>query len=132
MKTLLILYLTYLSWGTEGQGRVSILEMARYMRWSKTACRNRLLAMANDDLLEVIETFTDRGSKKLFVALSEKGQNYLMKNFDAAIDEHHLHVAETIQAIKERYKEQTYAPRKLSSRELKAIAAGQKDMFTSG
>lgn len=132
MNTLLVLYLIYLSWGTAGQGRVSILEMARYLRLSKTACRNKMLAMADSGMIEIVRTITDKGSEKLFVQLSDAGQDFLMQNFDAAIDTYHVHVSETITIIKMRYSEQPLQPRTLSKKERQAIAAGQKDMFGNG
>lgn len=132
MNTLLVLYLIYLSWGTAGQGRVSILEMARYLRISKTNCRKRMFGLADDNMVEVIETFSDAGSKKLYVSLSEHGTNFLMENFDASQAAYHLHVAETILAIKAKYNDSEYTPRKLSKRERDALAAGQKEIFSEG
>lgn len=129
MNTLLVLYLIYLSWGTVGQGRVSFLEMARYLRFSKSTCRKRMFEMADAGMVDVIETFSARGSKKLFVALTDKGQDFLMQNFDAAIAVYHQHVAETISIIQSRHAQSEYAPRKLSKKQREAIEYGQKDMF---
>jgi hypothetical protein len=129
MNILLILYLVYLSWGTSGAGRVSLLQMSRYLRCSKTHVRNMAFALAKDDLIEIVETFTDAGSKKLYIQLSAHGDDFLMQNFDAAIDTYHAHVAETILVIDARRKEATHEPRKMSKKELAAIAAGQKEMF---
>lgn len=132
MNTLLILYLIYLSWGTAGQGRVSILEMARYLRCSKTHMRKVLFGMADDGLVDVIRTLSRKGSEKLLVQLSDVGNAFLMQNFDAAIDTYHQHVADTVEAIKARYLEAEYAPRKLSKKERAALEAGQKEMFSNG
>lgn len=132
MKTLLILYLIYLSWGTAGQGRVSLLEMSRYLRNSKTTMRKTAFALADDGLIDVIETFTDKGSKKLFMQLTDVGNAYLMHNFEAAQGQYHVHVAETVEAIKAKYKQGEFAPRELSKRERDAYLAGQKEMFSNG
>lgn len=129
MNTLLILYLIYLSWGTVGQGRVSILEMSRYLRISKTEARNRLFEMAKNGLIEIVETYSDKGSKKLYVKLSADGDEFLMRNFDAAIDTYHQHVAETIQIMKERARHVDGTPRKLSKKQIAQIEAGQREMF---
>lgn len=129
MNTLLYLYLIYLSWGTEGQGRVSILEMSRYLRLSKTETRSRMFEMAKQDYVEIIETFSEKNSKKLYVQLATIGEEFLMQNYDAAIDAYHLHVAETIAAIKERNAEQPFTPKKLTKKQLAAIEAGQKELF---
>lgn len=132
MNTLLVLYLVYLSWGTVGQGRVSILEMSRYLRCSKTHCRKLMFGMANDGLIDVIETISDAGSKKLFVQLSAQGDDFLMLNFDSAVAAYHEHVANTIEAIKARYRDGEYSPKKLSRKQREAIEAGQKGMFSNG
>lgn len=129
MNTLLYLYLIYLSWGTAGQGRVSILEMARYLRLSKTETRSRMFEMAKHDYVDIIETISNRGSKKLYLQLADAGQDFLMQNYDAAIDAYHLHVAETVEAIKARYKEGEFAPKKLSKKQIAAIEAGQQELF---
>lgn len=129
MNTLLYLYLIYLSWGTEGQGRVSILEMSRYLRLSKTETRSRMFEMAKLDYVEIIETFSAKNSKKLYVQLGEIGQDFLMANFDAAVDAYHLHVRETIEAIAARRKEKFYEPKPLTKKQLAAIEAGQKELF---
>lgn len=129
MNTLLYLYLIYLSWGGEGQGRVSILEMARYLRISKTEARSRMFELAKMDYVEVIETYSDKGSKKLYLELAQAGQDLLMENYDAAIDAYHLYVAETVEAIKARNKEKMSTPKKLSKKQLAQIEAGQKELF---
>jgi hypothetical protein len=129
MNILLILYLVYLSWGTVGQGRVSILELSRYLRISKTEARNRAFKLAQLGHLEIVETFSDRGSKKLYVQLAPQGDDFLMRNFDAAVDTYHQHVAETILIVRQRTRELNYEPRKMSKKEIDQIAAGQKRMF---
>lgn len=129
MNTLLILYLIYLSWGTVGQGRISILEMARYLRRSKTQTRKDLFYLADEGLVDVVETHTDKGSVKLYVQLSDTGQEYLMQNFDAAIQRYHIHVYDTILAIKLKYKAGEFTPKKLTKKQREAIAAGQKEML---
>lgn len=125
MNTLLILYLIYLSWGTVGQGRVSFLEMARYLRKSKSGTKNDLVFLASEGLIEIITLISDAGAKKYFAQLSPKGDDYLMQNFDAAVEKYHLHVAETILAINAERKNAEFEPRKMSRKEAKAIASGQ-------
>lgn len=126
MKTLVMMYLIYLSWGTVGQGRVSFLEMARYLRRSKTQTKNDLLKLADDGLVEIITLYSDAGAKKYFVQLSSEGDDYLMQNFDAAILQYHEHVAMVIQEIQSTPR--PYEPAKLTKKELKAIASGQMKM----
>lgn len=128
MNTLLVLYLIYLSWGTVGQGRVSILEMARYLRRSKTQTRNDLFALADSGLVEVITLYSDAGAKKYFAQMTSLGDDFLMERFDAAIDVYHQHVAETILSIKERAKDSVFEPKRMSKKERAAIEAGQIKM----
>lgn len=125
MKTLVMLYLIYLSWGTVGQGRVSFLEMARYLRRSKTQTKNDLLKLANDGLVDVIEFYSDAGAKKYFVQLSSNGDDFLMQNFDAAVLQYHEHVAMVIADIHAARNSVPYAPKKMSKKEIAAISAGQ-------
>lgn len=128
MNTLLILYLIYLSWGTVGQGRVSFLEMSRYLRKSKSGVKNDLIYLASEGLVEIITMISDAGAKKYFVQLSAKGDDYLMQNFEAAMLKYHEHVAMVINEVKEQSKLSTYEPRKMSRKEAKAIASGQQKL----
>src|SRR5688572_17233411 len=125
MKTLVMLYLIYLSWGTVGQGRVSFLEMARYLRRSKTQTKNDLLKLASDGLVEIITLYSDAGAKKYFAQLSPQGDDYLMQNFDAAILQYHEHVASVIADIQERNAGAQYTPTKLSKKAIEAAINGQ-------
>jgi len=128
MKTLVMLYLIYLSWGTVGQGRVSFLEMARYLRRSKTQTKNDLLKLARDGLVDVTMFYSDAGAKKYFAQLSPQGDDYLMRNFDAAILQYHEHVASIIAEINERNAGLQHAPKKLSKKSIEAALNGQLKM----
>lgn len=129
MNTLLILYLVYLSWGTAGQGRVSFLEMSRYLRNSKTDVRNKAFKLADDGLLEIIETVSAKGSRKLFMSLTDVGNQYLLDNFEAAQGQYHIHVAATIEAIAARHKGDLLTPRPMTKKQRQALLDGQKEMF---
>ena len=129
MKTLVILYMIYLSWGTAGQGRLSILELSRYLRRSKSQMRNDILYLAKEGLLEITRLYSDAGSEKLMVQLSAAGGNFLMERFDAAMLEYQKHVAETIEIINMRTRVGASHPQKLSRKQIEAINAGQKGLF---
>lgn len=122
MNTLLVLYMIYLSWGTVGQGRVSYLDMSRYLRRSKSQTKNDMLLLAESGLVEIAELFSDAGAKKHFVQLSELGEDYLMQNFDAAILKYHQHVAETIAIINQRNQALGVQTRKLTKKEIETQA----------
>jgi len=125
MKTLVMLYLIYLSWGTVGQGRVSFLEMSRYLRRSKTQTKNDLLKLADDGLIEIITLYSDAGAKKYFAQLSHTGDEFLMQNFDAAVLQYHEHVAMVIADIQAASSQAPYSPKKMSKKTIAAIQAGQ-------
>jgi len=129
MNTLLILYLLYLCWGTVGQGRESILAMSRYLRVSKTTMRNWAFLLAEQGLIEIEIFYSDKGSEKLMLSLSEKGEDFLMQRFDAAALVYHEHVARTIELINERSKTALHEPKKLTKKQRDAIVAGQRELF---
>jgi len=129
MNTLLILYLLYLCWGTVGQGRESILAMARYLRVSKTTMRNWAFDLAEQGLIDIEILYSDKGSQKLMLSLSETGEDFLMSRFSAAALVYHEHVARTIELIHEKNKTALYGPKKLTKKQREAIAAGQKELF---
>ncbi|MCI0554992.1 MAG: hypothetical protein L0287_28930 [Anaerolineae bacterium] len=91
-----------------------------------------MLNMAKSNYVEVVMLFSEAGAKKYFVSLTAEGEDFLMRNFDAATDAYHQHVAETILAMQSKMKERPYQPRPLSKREIAAIALGQEDMFGEG
>jgi hypothetical protein len=128
MKTLLMLYMIYLSWGTVGQGRVSFLEMSRYLRRSKTQTKNDLLKLASDGLVDIITLYSDAGAKKHFVQLTSFGDDYLMLNFDAAQLQYHEHVMFVISEIQLAASQAEYVPKRMGKKEIKAIQAGQQKL----
>lgn len=126
MKELVLLYYLYLSWGSVGQGKVSILELARWMRKSKTQMREDIFKLAEMNLIDVHVVQT--AQKKYFVSLSTAGQTHLDDNHKEAYQAYRLHVAETIALIKERGYSSKES-RHLSKKEIRSIAAGQKGLF---
>jgi len=126
VKELVLLYYLYLAWGSVGQGRVSILELARWMRKSKTQMREDIFKLAEMNLIDVHVVQT--AQKKYFVSLSTAGQTHLDDNHKEAYQAYRLHVAETIALIKERGYSSKES-RHLSKKEIRSIAAGQKGLF---
>ena len=114
--------------GTVGQGRVSFLEMSRYLRRSKSQTKKDLLYLANEGLIDVIALFSDAGAKKYYVSLTDVGDEYLMQNFDAAIAEYHLHVAEVINAIRAEVSNAPFTPKRMSKKQISAAQTGQLKM----
>jgi hypothetical protein len=130
MKTLVLLYFLYLEIGGAGQGKVTILAIARYMRLSKTAMKKMLVEVAEMGLVDVVEKYGAGDYKKYLISLSADGQGYLDRNFDAAITEYRKHVAETIALINERNSgKYPNTEKRMSKKQAAAIIAGQKELF---
>lgn len=130
MHTLLILYMLYLELGGAGQGKVTILTLARYMRRSKSQMKIDLLPLAESGLIKVYEEFGGGNYKRYKIALSPQGQEYLDENWDAAMLVYQKHVAETIAIIKERNSgKYENTEKRLSKKQIAALAAGQKELF---
>jgi DNA-binding MarR family transcriptional regulator len=126
VKELVLLYYLYLAWGSVGQGKVSILELSRWMRKSKTQMKEDIFKLADMGLIDL--HVVQSAQKKYFVSLSVAGQTHLSDNHKEAYQAYRLHVAETISLIKQRgYSDKQ--PQRLSKKEIRAIAAGQKGLF---
>lgn len=130
MHTLLILYILYLELGGVGQGKVTILTLARYMRRSKSQMKIDLLPLAESGLVKVYEEFGGGNYKRYKIALSAQGQEHLDENWDAAMLIYQKHVAETIAIIKERNSgKYENTEKRLSKKQIEALAAGQGELF---
>lgn len=129
MKTLLLLYFLYLELGGAGQGKMTILALSRYMRMSKTAMRDMLIAVDKLGYINVYEEFGKNNYKTYKVSLNRAGQDFLDDNWDAVLLEYHRHVAETIALINERNSGKYPSDKKLSKKQQAAILAGQKELF---
>jgi len=129
METLVLLYFLYLELGGVGQGKVTILALSRYMRLSKSGMKIMLEKVAELGYVNVYEEFGGGDYKRYKVSLSSAGQAYLDDNWQAALDAYHLHVARTVELIKERNSGKYPSDKKLSKKVLAQIAAGQKELF---
>lgn len=129
MNTLVLLYFLYLELGGVGQGKVTILAIARYMRLSKSGMKNMLEKVSELGYINVYEEYGGGNYKKYKVSINNSGQEYLDLNWTAAQEAYKKHVAETIMLMQEKNSGK-YAPdKKLTKAQMKQIAAGQKELF---
>lgn len=129
MKTFVLLYLLYLELGGVGQGKVTILTLARWMRMSKTSMKEMLKKVDELGYINVYEDIGAGNYRRYRVAINNAGQAYLDDNWDAAQAEYHLHVAETMMLINERARGASTSGKKLSKKAQAQLLAGQKELF---
>jgi predicted ArsR family transcriptional regulator len=118
----------YLAYGCDrAGGRVSILDVARWMRVSKTTMKKELDKMVSSGLLDKQEHWKNGRPYRWDYCLTEVGQIHLDNNSGAAYEAYKLHVAKTIAAIKRQ--EAPAEPMPMSKKNVAAENAGQKRMF---
>lgn len=127
MENLIILYFVYLSIGTVGQGRVSILDVARWMRTTKPTVKKRLDALVAKGYLECKIQYSNGKPYRWHYSLTDAGQEYLDSVHKEAYHAYRIHVAKTIEAIKASSKQTETLP--AIKRQIAAEKAGQKRMF---
>lgn len=127
MENLIILYFVYLSSGAVGRGKVSILDIARWMRTTKPTVKKRLDEMVGKGLLTVDVQYSNGKAYRWLYGLSAAGQEYLDSVRDEAYGAYRIHVAKTIQAIKASTNAVEIAP--LTKKQARAEKHGQKRMF---
>jgi len=130
MNTLVLLYFLYLELGGVGQGKVTILTLSRYMRRSKSQMKIDLVPLAESGLIKVYEEFGGGDYMRYKIALSPQGQEHLDSNWQAAQTAYQLHVAQTIELIKERNSgKYPNTEKRLSKKQAAQLLAGQKELF---
>lgn len=127
MENLIILYFVYLSIGASGAGRVSILDIARWMRTTKPTVKKRLDAMVDLGLLSVDVYHSNGKPYKWLYGITEKGQVYLDSVRDEAYGAYRIHVAKIIEAIKAGSNPTEFQP--LTKRQARQEKAGQKKLL---
>jgi DNA-binding IclR family transcriptional regulator len=128
LETLTILYFVYLAHGCgRVGGKVSILDVARWMRVSKTTMKKTLETMVENGLLGKQEHWKNGRAYRWDYWLTDVGQVYLDNHSEAAYQAYRLHVAKTIAAIKRQEMPAETMP--MSKKNVAAENAGQKRMF---
>lgn len=127
MENLIILYFVYLAIGTAGQGRVSILDVARWMRTTKPTVKKRLDALVEKEYLTCNVRYSNGKPYQWLYSLTDAGQEYLDNVHQEAYQAYRIHVAKTIEAIKAQTAQTETLP--ATKRQIAAEKAGQKRMF---
>lgn len=127
MENLVILYFVYLSSGAAGRGKVSILDIARWMRTTKPTVKKRLDALVQIGYLDNFIKYSNGKPYRWSYEMTDKGQEYLDSVFDEAYQAYKIHVAKTIEAIKASNKATEIAP--VTKKQAKQEANGQKRML---
>lgn len=130
MNTLVLLYFLYLEIGGAGQGKATILTLSRYMRRSKSQMKIDLMPLVESGFIKVYEEYGGGDYKRYKVALSAQGEQHLYDNWDAAMSAYQLHVAQTIELIKERnLGKYPNTEKRVSKKQAAALLAGQKELL---
>lgn len=127
MENLIILYFVYLAIGTAGEARVSILDVARWMRTTKPTVKKRLDFLAEKGYLSCEIRHSNGKPYQWLYSLTDSGQEYLDSVHNEAYAAYRIHVAKTIEAIKASTKQTETLPS--TKRQIAAEKAGQKRMF---
>lgn len=129
MEQLVVLYFIDLTFGSVGQGRVSIGDLARWFRVSKPTVKRFMDKMCNDGLVHGYRISAKKGHGFIIkYSQTVKGKQWLDDHYEAAYELYRIHVAHVLAAI-EAEKHETPEYRKLSAKERRAIEAGQKEAF---
>jgi len=128
MEILVVLYFIDLTYGSVGQGRVSVNDLARWFRVSKPTVVKFVAKMIENGLViqHRISAKTGHGFM-LKYSMTVLGKEHLDNHYDAAYDLYRIQVAKILAAIEADKEPPEY--RKLSAYEKRQIEAGQKELL---
>jgi len=128
MEVFVVLYFIDLTFGSVGQGRVSVSDLARWFRVSKPTVVKYVAKMIEAGLVVQHRISAKTGNGFIIkYSMTHAGKELLDNHYDAAYDLYRIQVAKILAAI-EADKEPTEY-RKLSAKEKVQIEAGQKELF---
>ena len=129
METLVVLFFIDLTFGGEGQGRVSLLDLAKWFMVSKPTALAKMRALQEQGLVSSMKVSSLRGHGFIYkFAQTSAGKNYLDFNYDAAYQLYRIHVAKVLAAI-DANRHATDDTGDLTPKEKRAITAGQRGLF---
>jgi len=129
LEILVVLYFIDLSFGSVGQGRVSLYELARWSRTTKPTVEKFMKKMVADGLVERHEISAKVGHGFIIkYGMTVDGKNHLDNHYEAAYELYRIHVAHVLAAI-EVARNEVPEYRKITKRERAAIEAGQKELL---
>jgi len=128
LENLVVLYFIDLTFGSVGQGRVSLYDLARWHRVSKPTVEKFMKKMVADGLVERHEISAKTGHGFIIkYSMTVDGKNHLDNHYKAAYGLYCIHVAQVLAAI-EVARNESPEYRKITKRERAAIEAGQKEL----
>jgi len=129
MEILVVLYFIDLTFGSLGQGRVTVNELARWFRVSKPTVVKFAEKMIAEGLIVLHRVSSKTGNGFIIkYSMTKEGKDHLDYHYDSAYELYRIQVAKTIAAINGQAPESEY--RKLSDSEKRQREAGQKEMFS--
>lgn len=127
METLVILYFIYLASGTIGQGKVSVLDIARWMRTTKPTVKKHMDKLLEIGFVRCEIQYSNGKEYRWLYSLGIAGNEHLDEFRSQAYDLYRIHVEKTIQAIKAANRHSENAP--ITKRQSKRESAGQKRLL---
>lgn len=128
MEILAILYFVYLAYGCgRVGGKVSILDVARWMRTTKPTIKKTLDKLVDDGLLGREIEWKNGREYRWHYWLTEEGQEYLDNHSQEAYQAYRIQVAKVMAAIKVSGNPSDNMP--VSKKQAAQEAAGQKRLF---
>jgi len=128
MEVLVVLYFIDLTFGSVGEGRVSVHDLARWFRVSKPTVVKFVAKMIESGLVIQHRISAKTGNGFILkYSMTVSGKQHLDNHYDAAYDLYRIQVAKILAAIEADKEPSEY--RKLSSYEKRQIEAGQKELF---
>jgi len=128
MEILVVLYFIDLTFGSVGEGRVSVSDLARWFRVSKPTVVKFVAKMIEDGLVNQHRISAKTGNGFILkYSMTVKGKAHLDDHYEAAYELYRIQVARILAAIEADKEPAEY--RTLSAKEKRQLDAGQKEMF---
>jgi len=128
MEILVVLYFIDLTFGSAGEGRVSVSDLARWFRVSKPTVVKFVAKMIENGLVNQHRISAKTGNGFILkYSMTVQGKAHLDDHYEAAYELYRIQVAKILAAIEADKEPAEY--RKLSAKEKRQLEAGQKEMF---
>jgi hypothetical protein len=128
MEELVVLYFIDLTYGSVGQGRVSIADLARWHLVSKPTVEKFMRGMVAKELVTRHEISAQTGNGFIVkYTMTQIGKNWLDDNYPSAYELYRIQVAKILAAIEAQKPKPEY--RILAAKEKRQIEAGQKELL---
>jgi len=123
-----VLYFIDLTYGSVGQGRVSVNDLARWFRVSKPTVVKFVAKMIENGLVTQHRISAKTGHGFILkYSMTVAGKTHLDDHYDAAYALYRVEVAKILAAILQKNVEDEYWS--LTPKEKRQIEAGQKELF---